>query len=155
MSSRTVVNGISTPEEIAEHFRKVEEYIAGEDPETELLKKLHRRVKRKGPEALSAPQRLFYAYYQFAGAMFAGRISQFFATTPIAIVESVSEAFRAVNEEALCNEYVALWADYQAGEVEEDGSEEALYRPDPFTFRMKDLDATFLEFADTHSLFRQ
>ncbi|MFT5390304.1 MAG: hypothetical protein ACI8PT_000489 [Gammaproteobacteria bacterium] len=154
MSQPTVIRGISTPEEFAEHIRRVELYIAGEDQETNLLRKLHRRIKHKGVKGVSTPQRLFYAYHQFAGAMFGGQVNEFFDYFSTAILHAVDEGFRTIEKPDLSDVFNALWRAHKAGEIEEDGTEESLERTAPFIDQLFELDRLFLHYAEKHRLFR-
>lgn len=72
MEKLQIVKGCTTSRDFEEHIRRVEQYLAYEDPETILWHRLEEQVLKKGVSSLTKAERVYYVLTTYLDIVFNG-----------------------------------------------------------------------------------
>jgi len=98
------LNGLGagiTIENFAEHIRKVEEYIAYQDPESVLLDKIERQIQLKGCSSLPKAMLYYYALSLFLDCVFSGALETIFEVTDSEVCSAMDRGLALLQQPEL------------------------------------------------------
>ncbi|NKC16520.1 MAG: hypothetical protein GKR94_31250 [Gammaproteobacteria bacterium] len=136
-----------------EHIRDLEAYLAGEDPVSKLMDRLRDKVAKDGLSSMSEPQRLYYAYNEFACCVVNGSVLNFFKEYPEEVRESYVACLRMLDEAELIPAYEDVRRRVLAGELDDDEFIEIDDALGPLSMRVDEFEPIMDEYADQHGLF--
>jgi hypothetical protein len=123
--------GIEGKEGLSEHTRRVEEFLAFEDPPTLLLQALAHRRETAGFDSLSAAEQTYLSLNLFNDMVLNLPVSEFFSTQSEEIKLAVLDGLKLLGTEYIVEHYQDCERKHAAGDWS-DHDDEMLYEAQPF-----------------------